>query len=447
MAPRRERAFGLAALRAKKACTVELALALDWLEFPFVEPGPEEVQRDSAGGSHRDGVVEPKIDPARVVSAEVVVDRGYPAGRQLPQGAELIALYKVAEPAGIQAQVQQGRGGWVADDVVHLDHPPVDGSGEILDWREYEAQGEAIRCFGLQLRVPALQEVVLASRAEQRSAAIEGGSQSGPRALCGAGRWPARAARRRVGTAGISAHAEQAIPQGLEQLHDVRVTHRVLEAAAEAVIPDRRPFRTDPVGVGLLLGAVVGVPIAGADAQLIRARLSLDQRHARFGEILGYIEAASGAQCRPSLTGEVEGRERDVRFEDEPFLALLHPGEDSHAVLGKGYLHPVGAEVGRHRPSYDGLRRVTVLQPWRHQIVERPLGHPAQAPDVVRHAVRIGAIDERSAGRLARGRIGYDVHRLRHARFRKIVPVYARVQDLADLPVGVVVPVLGHLAL
>jgi len=47
-------------------------------------------------------------------------------------------------------------------------------------------------------------------------------------------------------------------PWGWNKLLDVRVTHRVLVAAAQAVCLDRRPFRAEPVGVGLLLGAVVG---------------------------------------------------------------------------------------------------------------------------------------------------------------------------------------------
>src|SRR6266852_8483349 len=243
--PCRERALGLAALRTKKARAVELARALDRLEFPLVEPGPQEVERESAGGIHRDGVIEPEVDPVRIVSAEVLVERDYFARRQRPQGAERIAPYQVAGRAGIQTRRQQGRGGRVADDIVHLDHPPVDGSGEIPDRREYETQGVAVRCFGLQVRVAPLQEVVLAGRAEKNISAVLGGRYSAQGALGGRGRWRAATGR---GTTGILSHAEEVIPLGLEQLLDVRVTHRALVAAAEAVLPDRRPFRAEPVG-------------------------------------------------------------------------------------------------------------------------------------------------------------------------------------------------------
>src|SRR5207302_2382829 len=58
-----------------------------------------------------------------------------------------------------------------------------------------------------------------------------------------------------------------------------------------------------------------------------------------------------------------------------------------------------------------------------------------------------GAIHERSASGQAGRRIGDDVHGLQNARFRKIVPVYALVPDPALLVVGVVVPVLEHIAL
>ncbi len=225
------------------------------------------------------------------------------------------------------------------------------------------------------------------------------------------------------------------------------MAHRALEAAAHADFLDRRPFRAEPVGVGLLLGAVVGVPVAGADAQQVRHRHPLEQRHAHFAENLAHVEGAAHADGRPTLACEVEGRELGVGFQDESFLAVLQPEDDAQAVLGGGYLDPVAAEVGRHRPPENLLRRVTVLEPGRLQIVERRLSHPAQAPDVVRHAVRVEAAHERPAGRQPGGRIGDDVHGPQNTRFRKIVPVYALVQHASLLIEGVVVPDLGQIAL
>jgi len=47
--------------------------------------------------------------------------------------------------------------------ITHQSMVPV----RFLDRREYETQGVAVRCFGLQVRVAPLQEVVLAGRAEK----------------------------------------------------------------------------------------------------------------------------------------------------------------------------------------------------------------------------------------------------------------------------------------
>ena len=87
------------------------------------------------------------------------------------------------------------------------------------------------------------------------------------------------------------------------------------------------------------------------------------------------------------------------------------------------------------------------MQARRLQVGKRRGRHLAEAEDVVGHAVGVAAVELRRAHGLAGGRVGDDVQRAGDARFRKVIQVGLRIDDLPCLDEDVVVPVLENNAL
>ena len=87
------------------------------------------------------------------------------------------------------------------------------------------------------------------------------------------------------------------------------------------------------------------------------------------------------------------------------------------------------------------------MQARRLQVGKRRGRHLAEAEDVVRHAVGVGAVELRRAHGLAGDRVAHDVQRAGDARFRKVIQVGLRIDDLPCLDEDVVVPVLENIAL
>src|SRR5882762_1729879 len=122
-----------------------------------------------------------------MVAAEVGVERrDESVERVLPQCTGSIATHLVAVGAAIQAAHQdEGRAG--GDRVVDFDVVPVDARREVANRVHHKTERERSGLLGRQIRVSALDEVVLPRRAGEIRTTVLSRGDSRPRTLRGAG--------------------------------------------------------------------------------------------------------------------------------------------------------------------------------------------------------------------------------------------------------------------
>jgi hypothetical protein len=223
----------------------------------------------------------------------------------------------------------------------------------------------------------------------------------------------------RASAAGIACHVEQVEALRREQFDDIGRTDRLLVAGTEPDVLDGRPLEAELVGVRLHAVAVVRVPVRGVEREAFRARLVLGDRHPGFHEELFDLRAAADADRRAAGTGELAGLLQRVDLVLQRVAAPLGADHQLDAVGGERRLDAVHPEVTRDGGVVDLLVDAADLEAGCLEVVELVLRHTARDERVPRHAIRVGAVDDRLAGRHA-----VDVHHVdgvRQARRDEVV--------------------------
>ena len=214
--------------------------------------GPREVERKAAKAADLDARV-PEVDVVTrsrkgpdvdvevldeavahpQLAVRVAVDAG--AGRRIVVG--------VARCPGVRSLERRDR---VVDRDVEVVHR--DREARRPARLEHDAVRVRVRGFRRQVRVAALEELVLAGRAVERRRSDLARRHARRDALRGA---RLRVARGRA--AGIARRVEQVEALRREELDDVRRTDCALVTRPQADVGDRRPLEAELVGIGLLL--------------------------------------------------------------------------------------------------------------------------------------------------------------------------------------------------
>ena len=306
VAPFRQRG---AAGDAEEALAVVFAQSWNRRRLEFAKPGTDEVEVEASPVVlHRPGVIEGEVDARSLLARDVDVGRGDETGQ--PHRSLRIAVDQIAELPRKHALRHDQRGRDVADLVVDLDVEVVDRAAQVFHRRENDTKRGALRLFGVEVGIAALDVVVLARGVGEKGASKLSRAHARSLALRQRGAW-------RRATARIRGQAEQIQSLRQEELDHVRGAHGLLVAAAEPHRLDGGPLGANAVGVGRLVGAVVGVALAGIHAEQIRPRRAFDDRHFYFAKDFLDGELAGETDGRPALSREVEGRERGVGFEIE----------------------------------------------------------------------------------------------------------------------------------
>ena len=156
-----------------------------------------------------------------------------------------------------------------------------------------------------------------------------------------------------------------------EQLLRIRRAHRSLIAATETDVFDRCPVQAELVRVGVESQAVVGIPIAGFNSQVLSARLVLHERHARFNEQLLDVERTDRVELGRTLTEQIVGLIGLVGLELLLFAAIFRTERDAQTVTGSRQLGPVLTEVSSDRAAEDLFDGLPLLESRDLHIVER----------------------------------------------------------------------------
>ncbi len=431
----------IAALGAVQACAIELGA--DLVRRELVDIGAVERQPDRADAVRAVGIARRGLDPLRGQRPCVDVGVDDEARIALPQRAVGIAVDRAAElvVGGLEALRDDRVRTDDADPVLQLDAEAVDRQVEARQERRPQdhARGERVGLFGAQVRVAAEQAVILLGRVGGDQAEPVRGN-AGQRAL--RGRVAVDQPVDRGAGAGIGRTVE--LDRLLrEQLLRVRCADRTVVAAAEADVGDRRPDQLTLVRMRRTRGAVARIAIAAIDRQLVDERAVADQRHLDFAEHFLDGVAAADRQRRAALAGQIAAQERVVDFEAQRFLAVLATDVQRDALARERRLHAVfGALEGEVRVE-DGFLVLARLEARGLDIVQRLGRDPGRAEDVERDAVRIGAVDDRAADRLAERRragtrVGDRVERARGARDREFIAIHLAEHGAAELAIGLV---------
>ena len=212
----------------------------------------------------------------------------------------------------------------------------------------------------------------------------------------------------------------------------------MLHAAANLVALDHNPVQAHCVGVGLLVGAVLRIAVAGGQVQGLDARQFLDQGQPEFTEHVLHRIGTAHTDGGATLAGKVAAGELCVGVQAALFLAAFNAEGQAGAGSGGGQLHPIGAQIDRTAGGIDQLRREAALEARGVQVVDGSRCHAIGREDVVGHAVRVRAVHHRLAHR--RGRSAHHVQRALCPDDGHVVVVLLLVDDLADLRRQVVAP-------
>ena len=415
------------------------AQARNLLLYEVLGPGSVEVKPETSPGPDRIDVVDRHVDAGGLDAPGVYIGAGDEPAAHPERAGQWIAVYQVAELARGDALCYRSGRRNDADGVVDLDPPVVDRCAQVPHRLDDDAKRIGLRLFRVEGGIAALQIVVLTRRVGKKGTAELGGWESRRQALCQRRRgWAAE----RTGPAGVGTHVEEVETRRQEQLDDVRGAYGLLVAAAEPGLPHRCPLGADPVGVGRLVGAVIRIPVAAVDAQQLRPRAVLDDRHLHFGVNFLHGISAVDRQGRTALAREVEASEFQIGCELELLDAALGAECDTDAVLGPGEPPVIHPQVGRHRAADDALLGKGLLHSGHRQVVDCRWRHTPEVKDIPRHAGRVEAADSGCARR-AVGRRHY-IEGSGDAYLGKVVQVGVLEHDLAHLIPDVVIPAFGE---
>jgi len=267
------------------------------------------------------------------------------------------------------------------DVLLDTDVEPVD--------RHHETRGElrledhahrvGVGLFRLEVRVSALQELVLTGRAVEgcRSHVRSGDTR---RDTLGRGGRPG------VSAARIAVDVEQVEALRGEQLDDVRRTDGGLVAATDLEGSHRRPVETDLVGVGVDV-AVIRVAVGEVGDEVVSEGRALHEGHARLGEQVGDLGRAGDADRCTAGARERRGGEQRIGLTLELVTTVLGAEGDPHGLIGGRELE---ARVARDGGEGHILVDAADGDARRLQVVEGRLRHATRLEGVVGHAA-VGA--------------------------------------------------------
>ena len=293
----------------------------------------------------------------------------------------------------------------LVDAILDLDVVVIDGHGEPFQevGGQHDTVGVGVRLLRRQVRVAALQVVVLARRAVEVAAPLGSGDAAAGTLFeaIAAGGTSIRTRVRR--------HVEQVQALGQEQLLDVGSAHRALVAAAQLDLLVDGPAQTDTVGIGSLTVVVVGVAVAAIQHDLLSPVLAFHQRYAGFHKALFHVIAAVHRLGGTTLASAQAQAVTLVGAEAHALLAVFNTDNHIDAVIRPGQLDPVVPQGTLNIGRGNGLLSVAVRVQGNGQVINLLLGDGAFLEHVIRHTVGVVTVQRRLTDDFAAVRIDHRV--------------------------------------